>query len=400
VGKRRILFTCNNIPSHFDSLQSVIAAFEHAGHTVAVAAPQELYDYITDRGLEHIAAGQEWIKRASRFGGTVTPLWLARAAQPLYLAHMARKPAVQMARTVIEARWEPDLIVREALEFGGALAAESMGIPSACIGTFSATPEVFVPHKMVKLFAPSRRALGLHKDPTGMSAYPFYVSFMPEAFDPKTSFMPNAHFYHDDSLSNTAEETPKWLRKIPKERGLIYACLGSSALAYGGLLKHAIRMMDVMMTAFRKLDDYEIVVSTGNAVEPDRFGTLPDHIRIMKHVPQKEVLARAKLFVTHAGYKSFMEAVAAGTPMITIPLIGDALYTAKRAVEAGVAKNLVGRQVTASAIEAACKEVLTSTDYTIAVDRLRSQMLDLPGLNQLVEDLDDLIAHHSKQPAA
>ena len=54
-----------------------------------------------------------------------------------------------------------------------------------------------------------------------------------------------------------------------------------------------------------------------------RLKNLPENIKFVEFADQKEILRRASLFVTHAGYNSLLEAIFYRTPMIAIPLAND-----------------------------------------------------------------------------
>jgi N-glycosyltransferase len=385
----RILFSCHNIPTHLGALLPVIRAARRAGHTVAVAAPRDLAARLAEHGLEHVVAGREWLTplvTALARRTRLTPLWLTRAGLPLITARMAGEPAVSCARDILAAGWTPDLIVRECMEFGGVLAAERLGVPSACVGTAGYVPEAFPPGRMARIFAASRAAAGLPKDPDGFSAYPFYAALMPRQFDPLVGRIPNAHHYQDNELVDDAGHAPQWPDAPAHDRLLVYACLGSSALAYGDLAQRAIRRMEVMVSALDRLD-CAAIVSTGGWVAPEHLGRQPGRVRVVAHAPQRSLLGRADLFVTHAGYTSVRESVRAGTPMVTIPLAGDQPYTARRAVERGIARNVSGRNLTVQGIRRACVKVLAVPDYRRHVEDLRRQTLALPDLDALVKDL-------------
>jgi MGT family glycosyltransferase len=50
---------------------------------------------------------------------------------------------------------------------------------------------------------------------------------------------------------------------------------------------------------------------------------LPDEVLTAPYLPQREVLERADVFITHGGYNSVAESIRAATPMLVIPLAVD-----------------------------------------------------------------------------
>jgi N-glycosyltransferase len=396
----RILFSSQNVPTHLHALLPVVRAAQRRGHTVAVAGAKELESELAVQGLEHIVAGREWIMHwANSEFDRLQPVVLQefRDVQPFFLAYLAGEPAVHSARDIVNAsrHWKPDLIVRECMEFGGALAAEKLGIPSVCIGTGSYVPEQFPPSRMAEIIAPSRQALELPEDPTGTAVYRFlYASLMPQQFDAQVSRIPNARYYQDGELAAGGGRIPEWLADIPEDRPLVFGCLSSVALAYAGMAKHGIRMMEEMISALGELD-CTAFVSTGKLIDPGRFGAQPPHVHLTDHAPQKLILACADLFVTQAGYASIRESVRAGTPMVTVPTMGDTMYSAARAVESGIAKDVSLPEISARNLRDACIEVLSNPKYTRSVRRLQRQLLALPTLDALITDLESIAAREA-----
>ena len=67
---------------------------------------------------------------------------------------------------------------------------------------------------------------------------------------------------------------------------------------------------------------------------------MPDHFIIRQHVPQLDVLEKAKLFVSHGGMNSTMEAMNAGVPLVVVPQMHEQEVTAKRVDELGLGVHL------------------------------------------------------------
>jgi UDP:flavonoid glycosyltransferase YjiC (YdhE family) len=66
----------------------------------------------------------------------------------------------------------------------------------------------------------------------------------------------------------------------------------------------------------------ELVLSVG-----DLPGPFPG-CHVYRYAPQLELLRRARVFVTHGGANSFMEAIAANVPMLLSPMCNDQFHQA------------------------------------------------------------------------
>jgi MGT family glycosyltransferase len=88
----------------------------------------------------------------------------------------------------------------------------------------------------------------------------------------------------------------------------------------------------------------------------DALTGLGDHVVLAPYVPQREMLQRARVFVTHGGYNSVAESVRAGVPMLVIPLAIDqpvqAHYVARARFGLSLRPDDAATPAIASALEA------------------------------------------------
>ncbi|MDG4787761.1 glycosyltransferase [Micromonospora sp. WMMD1102] len=91
---------------------------------------------------------------------------------------------------------------------------------------------------------------------------------------------------------------------------------------------------------------------------------LPDEVLTAPYLPQREVLERADVFITHGGYNSVAESIRAATPMLVIPLAVDQPVQAYFVGRAGFGTALEPAGVTRQAVADAVAELLDpSRDY-------------------------------------
>lgn len=79
----------------------------------------------------------------------------------------------------------------------------------------------------------------------------------------------------------------------------------------------------------------QVVLSVGNQVDLNAFGTLPEHIQIFPSVDQIAVLEKADAFVTHCGMNSVSEALWFGVPLVLLPQTAEQNGVAERVLELG-----------------------------------------------------------------
>ncbi|WJK38691.1 glycosyltransferase [Solwaraspora sp. WMMA2056] len=85
---------------------------------------------------------------------------------------------------------------------------------------------------------------------------------------------------------------------------------------------------------------------------------LPDDVLTAPYLPQREVLERADVFITHGGYNSVAESIRAATPMLVIPLAVDQPIQAHFVTSAGFGTALGPADVTARAVADAVGDLL------------------------------------------
>ncbi|MER5648096.1 glycosyltransferase [Streptosporangium sp. NPDC002524] len=105
----------------------------------------------------------------------------------------------------------------------------------------------------------------------------------------------------------------------------------------------------------------QVIASVGDLAEEL---ALPDEVITAPYVPQREVLERADVFVTHGGYNSVAESVRAATPMLVIPLAVDQPIQAYFVGRAGFGTALEPAGATERAVADAVSDLLDpARDY-------------------------------------
>lgn len=94
---------------------------------------------------------------------------------------------------------------------------------------------------------------------------------------------------------------------------------------------------------------WQVVLAVGG-VDPRALGPVPANVRVHRQVPQLAVLRHAKVFVTHAGMGSTMEALHFEVPMVAIPQMAEQRANADRIAELGLGTVLAPDRVTAGTL--------------------------------------------------
>ncbi|MCX2950145.1 glycosyltransferase [Lentzea sp. NEAU-D7] len=383
----RILFTVANSPSHIRALVPVVRAAEAAGHTVGIATGAASAGDIAAYGIDHLPAGLDILDLVARTLEKTGMTFADLTAMERTVDFFIGPPAEAMATDVIETGWNPDVIVRSTLEFGGVLAAEVLGVPHASVAIGGAVNVISPPSTLAPLMAPLRASFGLAPDPTGEASFRhLHACLMPETYDAAEATVPHSRFYRHENPGRRGDALPPALAELPTDKPWVFASLGTlSAFASDGL-----SLLKSVVTALTRLDCVA-VVSTGRDVAHEAFGVLPSTVVLVESVPQPLLLECCDLFITHAGHNSVREAMRSGVPLVCTPLFSEQPYNARRCVEAGVGEQLHTETMTTDDVLAACRKVLEDPQYRSNARRIRRDLLALPPLETFIADLQSLV---------
>ncbi|WP_052864126.1 glycosyltransferase [Streptomyces niger] len=388
----RILFSAQASYSHLAPL--VLPAAEHArraGHEVAVATGAAVADHIERRGLTavrlpNVVGLAEVMQRGDlrppadmrRFGSVtieLEPEFFARAFVGR-LAGPAARDLIEVCRD-----WRPDLILHESTEFGGYLAAERLGIPH---GVLDIGPMAPYAHPAVTEELDKQRVeLGL--EPVGEPWHvfrTFRAGVVPEDFYPEAHRLPSAHYYRVPAP--TEETLDPEIAGLPADRPLVLATLGSNAAHFPG--DGAARLLDIIIETLGELP-VTGVVALGAGNEPGEWtGARADNVHLASFVQQELLLRSSDAFITHAGFNGTREALAAGVPMVAVPLFAEQSHNAARLQEIGVGRRIDVQDLTRESLATAVRSVLEDRVCRARARSLQRRSHALPGLDRLVED--------------
>lgn len=128
------------------------------------------------------------------------------------------------------------------------------------------------------------------------------------------------------------EPLPAEVERLARRRGstLVYCSFGTLAVGYDT------SQLERVVEAARRRPDWSLVIGLGSSIDPSVLGELPDNVAALRWVPQRAVLERAEVAISHGGIASIMECVAAGVPMLAYAGIRDQPGNVARLVHHGI----------------------------------------------------------------
>lgn len=311
-----------------------------------------------------------------------------------FLRYASRKAAMfcELAPAALNAA-EVDCVLVDMAEPGGATVAEALQLPYVTICNalpLNQEPELppdFLPWLYSDawwakyrnsfayflrdlLMSPLHRVLNRYRRRWGLRPYrrpddsfsPFaqITQLVPE-FDLPRRRLPGYFHYVGPYRRDRASEIPFPYERLD-ERPLIYASLGT---LQGPRL-------NIWQTVARSCADLDaqLVIALGKPGLSKQLPELPGNPVVVDYAPQRALLARARLAITHAGLNTAMEALAAGVPMVALPITGDQFGVAARIVHSRTGEVGNAARLTAETLSPMISRVLTDPAYLQQARRL------------------------------
>ena len=146
-----------------------------------------------------------------------------------------------------------------------------------------------------------------------------------------------------------------------------------------GLLKR-------LLTAIASLP-IRALVTLGPAVDADRLHP-PPHAVLERFVPHSAVLPHASLVITHAGHGTVMAAVAAGVPLVCVPMGRDQPAVAARVTHHGLGVRAQPENGVEELRAAIC-HVLDQPSYHRAAQRMANAV---EPTDRIIDEIEALAA--------
>ena len=372
----RILAACSlGGAGHLGPLVPVLAAARRLGHETLVVGPRAITDLVDRAGFPFRAGGEPAEAEIAPIREQLPVVPAAEASilgnRELFGRLAARALLPDMAAACAE--WRPDLVLRDPTEYASAVVAHDRAIPVAQVALSLAEVEA----GSIGVAAP---ALEEHR--AGLTAALWaspYLTRFPASLDP-SPFATTVRFREP---APGAIPLPDWW---PGAGGpLVY-------VSFGGVLGHMTRAAGAFRTALAAVADLEarVLLTVGRAFDPAGLGPVPAHVHVERWVDQADVLALAGLVVCHGGSGTTYGALAAGVPVVAVPMFADQFENARRVTAAGA--GLTAGDGDAPAIAAAVRRVLAEPSYARVAGRIAAEMAAVPSVDDV---LTALLQNHS-----
>jgi UDP:flavonoid glycosyltransferase YjiC (YdhE family) len=197
------------------------------------------------------------------------------------------------------------------------------------------------------------------------------VILSPASFDFPNRKKQHHQFHAGLCLNNSTEsgitEFSQFLETLPPNIKIVYCSLGTLALVH---FTRREAFYKKLVNVFKKRSEH-LIVSLGD-FDKTKLGVLPKNIHAFQGVPQKFLLGRAAMMITHAGLNSVLECIYHKVPMLALPLNSkwDQNGNAARVVYHGLGLRGNINNLTETKLDALVSDVINS-DFSQNLHRMK-----------------------------
>jgi MGT family glycosyltransferase len=112
---------------------------------------------------------------------------------------------------------------------------------------------------------------------------------------------------------------------------------------------------------------------------------------VLDYAPQKQILAKSSLCITHGGMNTALESLTFGVPLIVIPITNDQPGVAQRVVSTGVGLSIDIQNATIIKIQSAVQNILESESIKNAALQMKVAIAEAGGCERAVDIIEKAI---------
>ncbi len=377
----RVLVATTAGAGHFGPLAAFAGPLRDAGHEVSVAAPECFAGAVVRAGLEHRPfADADPRAQGEVFAGLAG---LSNEAANLIVVRdvfgrIDAQAALPGMRAIVD-DWRPDLILRETSEFASYAVAEEAGIPHAHVSIgLLAFAEVYLPAMEEPLaeLGPNAGVAGLRSAPC--------LSLLPEVYDePPSGGVGPVQRFRDPGATAPAQDLPDWWHG--SEAPLVYVSFGSVAASFGLFPSLYQGVVDGLADL-----PVRVLLTLGESGEPDAIRPCPANTHVEQWWPQAAVMHHAAAMIGHGGAGTTLTGLAAGVPMVVLPLFADQPFNARRVESLGAGIALDGGAAAVGRLPEALTRVLGEPSFRDGAGAVRDAVDALPDVAASVPLLEQV----------
>jgi UDP:flavonoid glycosyltransferase YjiC (YdhE family) len=384
----RILFTSVSAIGHINPMIPLALALRGRGHELRWVTGPDACQRLESLGIAVVPVGVSWEAHRAEFWKRYPEVWSLPPAQssdhvfPKLFGEIVAPTLVDGVLDVGRS-WRPDLVVHDAAEFTGVIAAASSGVPSVTHSFGALTPAGRV-RSAAEIVAPLWRSAGLEPRPyAGFYDY-LYLDIYPASLQSADmDHVPFRQAARPPSFDDLGEgvTTSDAAAAARSDRPLVYLTFGTIHRDLGPLRT----ALDAIATL-----DVDLLVTVGPAGDPAALGPLPGNVRVERYVRQSQLFLDCDLVASHAGSGTFLGALGHGIPQLCLPQGADQFLNADACRQARVGLALDPGEADGASIAAAVTRLLEEPSFRARASEVAAEIAAMPGPDDVAVALEGL----------
>jgi UDP:flavonoid glycosyltransferase YjiC (YdhE family) len=267
--------------------------------------------------------------------------------------------------------WRPDVVVHDAAELAGPIAAARVGVANVCHSFGALTPAKRV-EAASEAVAPLWQQAGLKPRPWAGCYDHLYLDIYPKSLWPAHgNYVVRRQSLRPVPFSVDLSDASEVFTPIDDDRPIVYLTFGTVFNSTAGPFSTALEALAELPV--------QVVVTVGPRGDPTAFGAQPDNVSVYRYIPQTTILPLCSLVVSHAGSGTFLAALDHGLPQLCLPQAADQFGNAERGTRAGVALALLPHEVSLQSVRDAAESLLSEPSYRANAARTQVELHAMPS---------------------
>lgn len=396
----RILFATWAWATHYFPMVPLARAFDAADHQVLVASQPALTDTVLRSGLIPVTVGEDfdligefqgnpWLMAEQRTNPrSAPPTWDEPAIRKRrhFIGFFCRIAQLMIDDLVrVTRRWQPDLVVWDALTFAAPVAAQVCGVPHVrmpwgldVLGTQRPEVENRVrPPELSDLYARFGQAPQQDLAPWTLDICPPDLQVANQSPRLPLRYVP---------YNGLGGPLPDWLLEPVDGARRVCVCWGTSTTRFFG---PEFYLVPAVLEGLADLEA-EIVVAV-TADQRPLLGDLPANVRVAESLAVNMLLPSCEAIIHQGGAGTTLTAAHAGVPQLIVPQVFDQRTDAEQLATTGAGRFVLGQDLTPTVVRREMEALLGDFGHTTAAARLRAQVRSMPTPAELVPVLERFV---------
>ncbi|QHI36897.1 Zeaxanthin glucosyltransferase [Kordia antarctica] len=273
--------------------------------------------------------------------------------------------------------------------------------PFFSVRSYDTSPIVLRGNKMamdefVKDFDPLFKSINDQREKYGLPVYDPYRNMYPVSPFAQIAQMPSFLDYPRVEKPDYFYNVGPFIDDNPTPIPFPFEKLNGKPLVYislGTILNLRPDIFNLVGASFKGIE-VQLAISLGNKDVDLTLDEFPPETIIVSYAPQKEVLAKAKLCITHGGMNTVMDALSNAVPVLVVPISFDQPGTAGRMKYLNVGEYIQYKALSEVAINKTVKKIFSTNSYYENAAKMKEKFLQLNGRDQAINIIERTINEH------